>query len=94
MRESLPVIFRKARENGEITAIFPMLPYDRHGMLLTCYAHIGQHSGCSLEWYRTTQPASAAEYADLLRELTGVYHDVTLRVLQRMPSYSQRNRSN
>ena len=36
-----PVIFRK--DSYGVTAVFPTLPAGRGEM--TCYAHIGQHSG-------------------------------------------------
>lgn len=73
--ESLPVIFRADKSGdfkGEVTAIFPTIPADNRGNL-TCYAHIGQHGGASLDWYRTTRPATETESADLLKELRAIY---------------------
>ena len=64
------VIFRADR-GGEVTAVFPDVP-NRAG-LMDCYSHIGQHSGCSLGWYRTTRPATLDEYAPLLAELRLTY---------------------
>ncbi len=75
-RERLPVIFRiMRRKDAEVTAIFPTLPFDRHGAQLTCYAHVGQHGGASWDWYhgRTHRPATRKEYRPLLRELRGIY---------------------
>lgn len=78
-RPALPVIFRadwNSREGGavHITAVFPTLPGNSDPRTATCYAHIGQHSACSPEWYRSTQrPATPEEYSDLLRELRGIY---------------------
>jgi hypothetical protein len=74
--EKLPVIFRKDRnKRGEVTAVFPTLPADYLGHMLTCYAHIGQHASCSWEWFRdrTHRPATPDEYADLLAELHSIY---------------------
>lgn len=72
--ENLPVIFRHDRgKHGEVTAVFPTLPYDRNGFYWTCYAHMGQHSSCGTGWLRRTRPATPDEYAPLLRELQGVY---------------------
>lgn len=72
--ESLPVIFRRdRRKHGEVTAVFPTLPHDYNGFYWTCYAHLGQHSSCSSEWYYSTRPATPEEYAPLLRELRGIY---------------------
>lgn len=66
------VVFRAERSGpckGDVTAVFPYEPADDTGQLMTCYAHTGQHSGCSMQWYRETRPAKPAEYADLKREL-------------------------
>lgn len=69
--QKFPVIFRK-QTDGEILAVFPnQLEYN---LYLECYAHIGQHSTCSLDYYRSdTRPATPEEYADLLAELTAIY---------------------
>ena len=65
------VIFRKSRnpytEEWEVEAFFP----DGHvnpGNIM-CYAHVGQHSEASIEYYAETKPCSPKEYADLKREL-------------------------
>lgn len=72
----LPVIFRAERSGpfkGDVTAVFPTLPADYAGLQMTCYAHIGQHSGCSFGWYVETRAAHPHEYAALLAELRGIY---------------------
>ena len=61
-----PVIFR--RFDGEVIAVFPATSWDRAGNM-TCYAHVGQHGACSLEWYRDTVPASLEESMELRAEL-------------------------
>jgi len=76
--EKLPVIFRRPRgkaafANDGVTAVFPTLPQDTAGRLLTVYAHVGQHGGASFGWYTETRAAKPEEYADLLRELQGIY---------------------
>lgn len=72
--EKLPVIFRKERgKNGEVTAVFPAMPQDAGGHFMTCYAHIGQHSGCSFGWYWNTRAATPEDYGDLLAELRTIY---------------------
>jgi hypothetical protein len=40
---------------------------------MTCYAHIGQHSGASYGYFRSLKPATESEYEGLLRELRGIY---------------------
>jgi hypothetical protein len=72
--ESLPVIFRRDRgKDGDVTAVFPTLPYSVNGLYWTCYARMGQHSSCGVDWYYSTRPATPDEYAPLLRELQGIY---------------------
>ena len=65
------VAFREDRD-GDITAVFiddkPCFPY------LGCYAHIGQHNVCSVEWIRKTKPAK--NYNNLLNELEEIGYDV------------------
>lgn len=83
--EKLPVIFRAERSGafkGDITAVFPTLE--------TCYAHIGQHSGYSLDWYYSTRPAKPAEYASLLAEVRSIYErdgGTQLVIRQRRPTW-------
>lgn len=72
---TIRVIFRAERSGpfkGDVTAVFPDRPWNWRGDL-TCYAHIGQHSGCSLAWYRRTRPATPEEYAPLLADLRSIY---------------------
>lgn len=84
----LAVIFRKDTKvnhaiynEAEIVAVFPT-ELDRVKDM-GCYAHIGQHGTCSVEWYHTTKPAKPEEYASLLTELQGVYADTELVVYKR-----------
>jgi hypothetical protein len=79
------VLFRVS--DGEVTAVFPEEPADVAGFGMSCYAHVGQHSACSLEWYHSTRPATPAEYADLKRELERIGY--VLQVYKRM---TQRHR--
>lgn len=82
-RPALPVIFRAEWNDSEktgnvhVTAVFPTLPGTSAPWTATCYAHVGQHGTCSRDWYAGRQhgqrPATPAEYADLLRELRGIY---------------------
>lgn len=69
--KTLPVLFRWSE--GEVTAVFPTELGGNHYMDMTCYAHIGQHSSCSMEWYRATRPAKPEEYDELFRELRQIY---------------------
>lgn len=71
------VIFRK-ESNGNIVAFFPYEIADLNGNI-SCYAHIGQHSAASLEYYRGTKPCTPAEYADLLTELQSIGYELITR---------------
>lgn len=71
--ETIRVSFRIDR-NGDpasLTAVLPDLPANPGHMV--CYAHIGQHSECTRDWYYSTRPAFPREYRGLLRELRGIY---------------------
>ena len=78
--EMTPVVFRADKRGefaGEVTAILPDM---------TCYAHVGQHSTYSDEWYQdVTRPATPEEYSALLTEIEGIYGPV--RILQRRPQW-------
>jgi hypothetical protein len=74
-KEFTPVVFRAERSGkfkGDVTAVFPTISNDYAGLQMTCYAHVGQHSGCSWEWYYSTRAAKPEEYKDLLAELVSV----------------------
>ncbi|HMA20697.1 MAG TPA: hypothetical protein VKO87_07825 [Gemmatimonadaceae bacterium] len=83
----VPVLFRADRtqrggagDRVEITAVFPTLPGTSDPDTMTCYAHIGQHSTCSIGWYREkTRPASPAEYKALQTELEGLGYVLDVR---------------
>lgn len=79
--EVVPVIFR-ATSDGQVTAVFPTHPGDRDSMV--CYAHVGQHSSCTLGWYRATQPARVADYKPLQAELEGAPYFYKLKVYRRI----------
>lgn len=73
---TLPIMFRAERSGdskGDVTAVFPNMADDYAGRYFTVYAHVGQHGGGSLDWYRSTRPARPDEYADLLAELRSIY---------------------
>ena len=81
--EVTPVLFRKSRD-GEVTAVFPCEVASTDDASMGCFSHIGQHGACSLDWYRTTRPASLSEYADLKTELESPPYHYRLKVYRRM----------
>jgi hypothetical protein len=94
--EETPVVFRAERSGkfkGDVTAVFPCDPADSNGYEMTCYAHIGQHSGCSLGWYHTTRAAKPEEYADLKKELESAPYGYRLKVYSRIQPWMREARS-
>lgn len=79
--EKSKVIYRK-ESDGEIIAFLPELPAN-YGKIV-CYAHMGQHSEATLEYYQSTKSAKPAEYMALHTELKSIYNDVELDVKRRM----------
>ena len=79
----METIFRKESE-GEILAVF--LDFV-HGSLLDCYAHVGQHGTCSVDYViNDTTPATPEERDPLYHELCGIgYSDID--VLEDVPEW-------
>ena len=85
-KEKLQVIFRMVYnpyiKAYQCEAFLPdaSVKYGRIGN----YAHIGQHSEASLDYYYKSKKASPEQYAELYKELQGIYDDVTLVIKQRL----------
>ena len=80
------VIFRADRSGpfkGDVTAV--LIDQDDGNGGVGCYAHLGQHSGCTRAWYYTTRPATPAEYAELKAELESEPYGYKFKVLKRWP---------
>ena len=75
------VVFRKDRDGyRDPFALFPELPSDIGGLFCTCYQHVGQHCGADYALCITnSDPASPAEYADLLEELRRIGYMLVIR---------------
>ena len=73
--QTIDVMFRKYRDkSAEILAVFPYEAHDLYSDFVICYAHVGQHGGAQMEHvHSATRPAKPDEYADLYRELQGIY---------------------
>ena len=68
------VLFRKEK-SGDVVAIFPYMISDYNGNI-TCYSHLGQHSGCDPLYVRETKPTT--DFKDLLCELECIGYDVKI----------------
>lgn len=75
------VIFRREKDNT-IIAVFP---YDIASLSkdsVTCYVHIGQHTGATWNYVLAdTKPAKANEYTELFEELESIGYN--LKVVKR-----------
>lgn len=95
----LPVLFRAEKSGshkGEVTAVFPTLP-GTGPRDFTVYAHIGQHSIGTREWYIGTRAATVVEARSLLAELRRIYEQgptrpVKLRVVKRFTRHHDAER--
>lgn len=83
-------IDKQKDENGyrEVTAVFVDEIGTSDPFTRSCYAHIGQHSVCSIAWIMQTAPAKPEEYTPLLAELKAIGYD-DLKVLQRFTRKAQ-----
>lgn len=65
--------------DGNILAVFPQLNYNKTlygNSMKTGYAHIGQHTRVSKEYYQELKPAVCREYMFLQKELQGLGYDL------------------
>lgn len=89
--EETPVVFRIGRrKDGEVTAVFPCEPAAIDGRTMTCYAHVGQHGGCSHQFVRSSRRAKPEEYADLKAELESAPYGYRLKVYKRVQPWMRK----
>lgn len=74
---TIVVVFRTWRDKDrDVIALFPAIPATYTGRYCTSYMHIGQHSAASYHGcIAQTRPATASEYAPLLKELRAIGYD-------------------
>ena len=65
--------------NGEILAYFPKLNHDTNGKFKVCYSHVGQHSACYLNYYRSCKKATPEQYSNLKTELESIGYNLTVK---------------
>lgn len=65
-------------EGNEVFAYFPNEMYDTTGILRSCYAHIGQHSGCHPEYLKGCKKATPEQYNDLKTELESIGYNLEI----------------
>lgn len=68
------VIFLYEKNCTDVFAFFPdILHNDQY---FTCYANIGQHSACSLEYAKECQEARVSDILPLYDELTSIGYEI------------------
>lgn len=73
------LVFKKDKKTGEVIALFCQCNNGKIPM----YAHQGQHSTCDFGYVISqVKNAKPEEYASLLKELQGIYHDSELKVMK------------
>ena len=71
--EETPVVFRRWNDSGDIIALFPEIPSDKHGWHCLSYEHVGQHGGADDHGViAATRPVTLDEAVPLAEELTRI----------------------
>jgi hypothetical protein len=63
---------------GSLMAYFPEDKFNNTPGLFTCYAHIGQHSACHIDYANECRPATPAEYKELKAELESIGYNLQI----------------
>lgn len=58
-----------------VFAFFPEIKGNNQPGMFSCYAHIGQHSACHIDYAKECKEAQINEYWPLLQELIGQGYD-------------------
>ena len=74
------VKFRIHPVNGDLIAFFPQIVHSFNGYRKnhTCYARIGQHSACNVDYVKECRPATESEYMPLKQELESIGYDLKI----------------
>ena len=62
----------------DIFAFFPNENYDNGDITKASYSHIGQHSACCEDYADESRPATEAERAGLIKELTNIGYKLNI----------------
>jgi hypothetical protein len=68
------VVFRVDPEYKDVVAFLPDEPVNQP--YISSYAHVGQHSEASWDYYYNTQPATPDQYLGLMQELKSLGYRV------------------
>jgi hypothetical protein len=62
----------------DVFAFFPEMEYNVNPNLKSCYAHIGQHSACHIDYAAGCSPATEVQYAALRDELESIGYELEI----------------
>jgi len=80
------VMFRRFRDGArEIIAIFPEIPADTDGLMVTSFMHPGGHGQASPDVVYWTVRAKPEEYRSLMLELESEPYNYVLDIRERTP---------
>lgn len=77
-----PVKFLIEKPEGNLPCnVFAFFPEEKHNniedKMFVCYAHIGQHSACHIDYANECKEATKKQYLPLLNELQSIgYNDL------------------
>lgn len=75
------VMFYKEKDSNDVFAFFPEEYYNikLYGLdIRTCYAHLGQHSACHVDYLIGLEKAKEDEYEYLRLELEGLGYNLRI----------------
>lgn len=70
--EPTDVVFLFEQDEDTVFAFFPCEHYNHDLSLRTCYAHVGQHSACAIDYANGKRIAKEEDYKALKNELEGI----------------------
>jgi len=62
----------------DVFAFFPEMEYNDNPGIKTCYAHIGQHSACHIDYAAECKPADTEHYQQLKEELESIGYELEI----------------
>lgn len=85
------LLYTDAEQSPELTDLFAYFPKERyypighilHNHMFNSYAHIGQHSGCHIDYAKACTIATPEQYKDLAAELESIGYN--LNILTQLP---------
>jgi hypothetical protein len=76
--KSTKVQFFYDEQHNDLFAFFPEEKYNSTPGLYTCYAHVGQHSACHIDYIEECKKATPKQYKDLKEELINIGYNLKI----------------